>query len=71
MEMLIWAGALVTGLGLAGLVACIAKVARARAAGLSEEALKARMQSVVALNLAALLVSALGLMMVVVGIFLS
>ncbi len=71
MEMLIWAGAGVTVLGLAGLVACITLVARARAAGLTDEALKARLQRVVALNLGALLVSAIGLMMVIIGIVLG
>lgn len=71
MDILIWAGAAVTVLGLAGLVACIVKVARARAAGLPEEELKLRLQRVIALNLAALLVSAIGLMMVVLGIVLA
>lgn len=70
MDMLIWAGTAVTALGLAGLVWCIVTVARARRAGLDEAALKARLQRVIAFNLAALLVSALGLMMVVVGVML-
>jgi hypothetical protein len=71
MDTLIWTGAGVTILGLAGLVACITMVARARAAGLTDEALKARLQRVVALNLGALLLSAVGLMMVIVGIVLG
>ena len=71
MDMLIWAGAVVTVLGLAGLIACIVKVARARAAGLPEDELKVRLQRVIALNLGALGVSAIGLMMVILGIFLS
>ncbi|WP_116131153.1 hypothetical protein [Tropicimonas sp. IMCC34043] len=71
MEYLIWAGAAVSVLGLLGLMGCILTVARAKAQGLDEAALKARLQKVVALNLASLLVSALGLMMVIVGIFLS
>lgn len=71
MEGLIWAGAGITVLGLAGLIGCILMVARARRAGLDETALKARLQRVIALNLGALLLSAIGLMMVVVGILLG
>ncbi|MCB2117124.1 MAG: hypothetical protein KDE00_12715 [Rhodobacteraceae bacterium] len=71
MDGVIWSGAVVTLLGLAGLLWCIAKVAAAKRAGLTDEALRARLQKVVALNLGALLVSAIGLMMVVVGIFLG
>lgn len=71
MDWLIWAGAAVTLLGLAGLVWCIVRVAAARRAGLPDADLRARLRQVVALNLAALLVSALGLMLVVVGIVLG
>lgn len=71
MESLIWIGALVTLLGLAGLIWCIVKVQRARARGLDEEALKGELQKVVAVNMGALFLSAIGLMMVVVGILLS
>ncbi len=71
MENLIWIGAVVTLIGLAGLIWCILKVQRARKQGLDDEALKAEIQKVVALNLGALLLSAIGLMMVVVGILLS
>lgn len=58
-------------LGVAGLVWCIVIVARARRAGLDDAALKARLQKVVALNMAALGISALGLMFVVAGILLA
>ena len=71
MEILIWSCAAITLLGLIGLIWCIVKVSRARKQGLDDEALKAELQKVVALNLGALLLSAFGLMMVVVGIFLS
>lgn len=71
MDYLIWAGAAVSMLGLLGLVVCIVTVARAKAQGLEEAVLKARLQKVVALNLGSLLVSAFGLMMVIVGIFLG
>ncbi|MGC1486963.1 MAG: hypothetical protein WA784_04145 [Albidovulum sp.] len=66
---LVWIGALVTLGGLLGLIWCIISVARARKAGLSEEALKARLQRVVAWNLGAMFLSVIGLMIVVIGIF--
>ena len=71
MEYLIWIGAVVTLLGLAGLIWCIVKVQKARKKGLDDSALKAELQKVVALNLGALFLSVIGLMMVVVGILLS
>lgn len=71
MAWLIWGGAAVTLVGLAGLVWCILKVAAAKRAGLSDADLRKRIQGVVALNLGALFLSAIGLMMVVVGIVFS
>ncbi len=71
MELLVWTGAVVTLLGLAGLIWCILKVQSARKKGLDDDALKAELQKVVALNLGALFLSAIGLMMVVVGILLG
>ncbi len=71
MEVLIWAGAAVSVTGLLGLLWCIVKVVRARRAGLSDADLRSVLQSVLPVNMAALLFSVLGLMMVVVGIFLS
>lgn len=71
MDVMIWAGTGVSLLGLAGLIWCIVRVAKARRAKVSEDALRAVIQSVVPVNLGALFLSVLGLMMVVVGIFLS
>lgn len=71
MAFLVPVGAAITVLGLLGLVYCIVQVARAKRANLSEEDLKARLQKAVALNLGALGVSALGLMCVVLGVFLT
>ncbi len=71
MEILIWSGATVSLAGLAGLVWCIIKVARARRSGLSDDDLRSAIQKVVALNMAALFVSVIGLMMVILGIFLG
>lgn len=71
MEILIWAGAAVSLLGLAGLIWCIVKVWRARRAGLPDAEMRQVLQKVVPLNTGALLLSVLGLMLVVVGIFLG
>lgn len=68
---LVWIGALVTLAGVAGLVWCILLVRRAKAEGLDDAAMKARLQKVVALNMGALFLSAVGLMMVVLGIILG
>lgn len=69
-DMLIWGGAALTALGLAGIVWCIATVARARRTGADDAAMRATMQRVVAVNMAALAASVLGLMAVVMGIML-
>ncbi|WP_298261725.1 hypothetical protein [uncultured Litoreibacter sp.] len=71
MSNLIPLGAVITVMGLLGLVWCIVKVTRARKQGLSDEDLRAVMQTTVGLNLGALLLSAIGLMMVVIGIILG
>lgn len=71
MENLIWIGAAVTVVGLAGLIYCIAVVARAKKAELDDAEMQKRLQKVVAVNMAALFLSAIGLMMVVVGILLG
>ena len=71
MESLIWIGAAVTLVGLAGLVVSILRVARARRAGLSDNDLRAALQKVVPLNMGALFLSVIGLMCVVIGIMLG
>ncbi len=71
MAALIWIGAATTVLGLVGLVACIVVAARARSAKLEGAAMEARLRRLVAFNLGALAISALGLMMVVTGVILS
>ncbi len=71
MEILIWAGAFVSLLGLVGLIWCIMTVWKARKAGLDDAALKATLQRVVPINTAALFLSFIGLMMVVLGIILA
>ena len=71
MQALIWTGAVLTLIGIAGLGYCVVKAMRARNAGLDDTAMRAALQKVVMLNMAALGVSALGLMLVVLGILLG
>lgn len=71
MENLIWIGAVVTLMGLVGLIWCILIVARARKENLDEAGMKARLKKVVALNMGAFFLSTIGLMMVVIGILLG
>lgn len=70
MQAMIWIGVGLTLLGVAGLGYCVARVLRARRAGLADEILRAELRRVVAINLGAVGVSALGLMLVVAGIIL-
>lgn len=71
MDWLIIIGAIISIIGLVGLVASALQVMRAKKAGLEDDALKARMQKALVLNMGALALSTLGLMVVVLGIFLS
>ncbi|MBY0351107.1 hypothetical protein [Tabrizicola sp.] len=71
MQGLIWAGAALTLAGLAGLIYCILRAARAKRAGLDDAAMRAELQRVVTINLAAVGASALGLAAVVAGILLG
>lgn len=71
MEALIWAGTLLSVLGLAGLVYCIVSAIRARRSGLDDAALRDRLRGLVAWNLGALLLSTLGLALVATGLILA
>jgi hypothetical protein len=71
MQVLIWAGAALTLLGLVGLGYCILRASKAKRAGLDDTTMRAELQKVVAINLAAVGVSALGLAAVVAGILLG
>lgn len=71
MQWLVWGGALVSLIGLCGLVLSIVKVAKARNAGLSDEELRAAVQKVMPLNLGSLFLSVIGLMLVILGLFLA
>ncbi len=69
--MMIWVGAVVSVTGLAGIVWCIVRVARARRGNLDDDAMRAVLQSVIPVNMGALFLSVVGLMLVVVGVILG
>lgn len=71
MDYVIWGGAALSMIGILGLLWCIVLAVRAKRSGLPDEQVKAQLQQVVALNLGALAVSALGLMLVIAGIILA
>ncbi len=71
MEWLVWMGAAVSILGLLGIGLSVVQVIRARRSGLDDDALRARLNKVLPLNLGALFLSVIGLMMVVVGVLLA
>ncbi len=70
-EMMIWAGAAISLLGLAGLIWCILRVMKARRAKLPDDEMRALLQSVLPMNMGALFLSVIGLMLVVVGVILG
>ena len=70
MEILIWVGSILSILGLIGLLWCIKTVIKAKKLADSDEELRTSLKKVVPLNLAALFLSAIGLMLVILGIML-
>ncbi|MDN3711020.1 hypothetical protein QWZ10_02870 [Paracoccus cavernae] len=70
-DILIWGGTALTVVGLLALAWCILTVIRARRAGQTDDVLRDTMRRVMAINLAALAGSVIGLMAVVVGIMLG
>ena len=71
MQVLIWIGAAISMAGVGGLIYCVMRALAARKSGLADDAMRAALQKVVLINVAALGVSALGLMLVVAGIMLG
>jgi heme exporter protein D len=71
MQALIWTGTAMTLVGVCGLVYCVLRTLRARRARLEDAAMRAELQRVVTINMAALGFSALGLAAVVAGILLG
>ena len=71
MATLVYVGTAVALVGLLALFYCIWAAIVAKRAGLPDAALRARLQRIVTVNMAALLVSVIGLMCVVLGVFLG
>ena len=70
MDLLIWIGSILSILGLIGLFWCIKNVLKAKKLATSDEELRSSLQEIVPLNMAALFLSAIGLMLVILGIML-
>jgi protein-S-isoprenylcysteine O-methyltransferase Ste14 len=70
MDLLIWFGSILSIIGLIGLFWCIKTVLRAKKLATSDEELRRSLQKVVPFNMAALFLSAIGLMLVILGIML-
>jgi hypothetical protein len=71
MEWLVWTGTALALVGLVVLGYCIFAAIAAKRAGLPDDAMRARLQRIVVINMGALLISVLGLMSVVIGVVLS
>ncbi len=71
LEWLIWIGATLSLIGLAGLVWCIFSVSRAKRAKLDDDAMRLVLKKAIPLNLGALFLSVIGLMLVILGVFLT
>ena len=71
MVILIWGGAVVSIVGLIGLLFSMFKVASAKKNTTSDEDLRISIQAAMPLNLASLFLSILGLMSVTIGVIVS
>ena len=71
MALLIWLGAGISLIGIAGIILSVVKVRRAKATAKDDEELRARIQAAMPLNLGAFFLSVIGLMFVVVGVILA
>lgn len=71
MESLIWIGAVISLIGMAGIVYSMVGVALAKRAGLSDDDLRVRLAKMLPVNLGALFLSVIGLMCVVLGVTLG
>jgi len=70
MDWLVWIGTALALIGIVTLGYCIVAALRAKRGGLPDDEMRQRLQRIVGINMGALLVSVLGLMSVVLGVFL-
>ena len=71
MQFVVWGGATLSLLGLAGIIYSIVAVSRAKKANLSDEELRSRVGMILPINLGALFISMIGLMAVIIGVMLG
>lgn len=71
MEILIYIGVALSVIGLVGLVMSAVRVMRAKKAGLDDDALRDAVRRAMVLNFGALMLSAFGLILVIVGVILA
>ncbi len=71
MPALIWSGAVISLVGLLGLIYFIVSAVKLRGQPLEDEAMRAALQKLIPINLGSLLLSVLGLCCVIMGISLS
>jgi hypothetical protein len=71
MEILVTIGSVITLFGLVALVWCIWLVVKTRRSMKTDQEMRARLHSVAVVNMTALFVSALGLMVVLIGILVT
>lgn len=71
MEFLVGIGAVLSVIGIVGIILSIVQVRRAKTSSANDEELRAKIQAAMPLNLGAFLLSVLGLMCVVIGVILG
>lgn len=71
MEILIYIGVIVSVIGLVGLILSAVRVLRAKRAGLDDDGLRDAVRRAMVLNFGALMLSAFGLTLVIVGVILA
>ncbi|MGR3363965.1 MAG: hypothetical protein ACU0CY_07255 [Maritimibacter harenae] len=71
MEIMIYIGAAISVVGLVGLILSALRVMRAKKAGLDDDGLREAVRRAMILNFGALMLSAFGLILVVVGVILA
>ena len=71
MDYLIWGGAIISLIGMAGIIFSLVSVVRARREAESDDDLRVRLGRFLPINLGSLFLSVIGLMCVVLGVMLS
>ena len=71
MEILIYIGVIVSVIGLVGLILSALRVLKAKRSGQDDEALRETVRRAMILNFGSLMLSAFGLILVVVGVILA